>query len=188
MNFARVLLLLLFAQIMMHTPASDTSIYAEIKGAISSDRSHPGDRVELVVLEDWRDNAGHLLIPVKAKLTGRIVLATKHEGTQPGALSIIVENSEWRGGEMPLHATIQSLVVMGVKRISADLPLKRGVDGQDLGVSGSSQTSLDPVPKDCTVQPVNQPEVDSAVTCKKRDVHFREGGQVLLLNHATTAR
>jgi hypothetical protein len=181
MNFA--LALLLFAQIMMHTPATDTSIYAEVKGSISSDRSHPGDRVEMVVLEDWRDNAGHLLIPVKAKLTGRIVLAIKHRGTQPGTLSIVVENGEWRGGRMPLHATIQNLVVMGVKHVSADMPLKRGVDGQDIGMSGTSHTSLDPVPKDCTVQPIEQLEVDSAVTCKKRDVHFREGGQVLLVDH-----
>lgn len=181
MNLA---LVLLFAQVMMHTPATDTSIYAAVKGAISSDRSRPGDRVELVVLEDWRDNAGHLLIPVQAKLTGRIVSATKHRGTQPGALSIIVENSAWRGGSMPLHATIQSLVVMGVKQISTDMPLKRGVDGQDLGIGGSSQTTLDRVPKDCSVQSINQSEVDTAVVCKSRDVHFREGGQVLLADHA----
>ena len=185
MNLA---LVLLFAQIMMHTPATDTSIYAEIRGAISSDRSHPGDRVELVVLEDWRDNAGHLLIPVKAKLTGRIVSVAKHQGTQPGTLSIIVENSEWRSGTMPLHATVQNLVVMGVKRVSTDYPLRRGVDGQDLGISGSSRLILDPVPKDCSVQSINHSEVDTAVVCKSRDVHFREGGQVLLADHPNAAR
>jgi hypothetical protein len=173
---------------MMHTPATDTSIYAEVKGAISSDHSHLGDKVELVVLEDWRDNDGHLLIPAKAKLTGRIVMATKHRGTQPGTLSIIVENSEWRGGSMPLHATVQSLVVMGVKRVSTDMPLRRGVDGQDIGISGSSQLSVDPVPKDCLVEPASDPSGDSAVVCLKRDVHFKEGGQVLLVDHPTGER
>lgn len=182
MNLA--LVLLLFAQVMMHTPATDTSIYAEVKGAISSDRSRPGDRVELVVLEGWRDNAGHLLIPVQAKLTGRIVLAAKHRGTEPGTLSIVVENSEWRGGSMPLHATVQNLVVMGVKRVSTDLPVRRGVDGWDVGLGPSTQQVLDPVPKDCSVQSINQSEVDTAVVCKSRDVHFREGGQVLLADHA----
>ncbi len=178
----------LLAQIMMHTPAGITTIYAEVKGTISSDRSHPGDRIELVVLEDWREKDGHLLIPAKAKLTGKVVLATRHRGKQPGALSFVVENSEWRGGSMPLHATVQSVVVMGVSRVSTDLPLRRGVDGQDIGISGSSQPSLDPVPKDCSVQPASDSSGDSAVICRKRDVRFKEGGQVLLEDQAAPLR
>lgn len=182
MHFSVVVLLL--AQVMMTTPPSDRTIYAELKKPLSSDHSHVGERVELEVLEDWRDKDGHVLIPAKAKLTGKVVAAFKHRGKQPGSLSFVVEDGEWRGGSRPLHASVQSVVVMGVKRVSTDLPLRRGVDGQDMGVSGSYQTSLDPVPKDCSVQSSTDPSGENAVVCSKRDVHFKEGGQVLLVDHA----
>jgi len=175
------LVLLLVAQVRTYQSPTELSILAQVEKTIASNRSHPGDHIELLVLEDCRNKDGLVLIPAKAKLTGRVVLVTKHRNTDPGVLSFLIEKSDWPGGSRPLHATLDQLVVMGVERSPApESPILRGQNSG--GATGTSET-MEPVPKDCSVESVKDSEVSTAAVCRKRDVFFSAGAQVVLADH-----
>ena len=173
---------MLLAQVAISKSPAELKILAETKKIIASNCSHPGDRIELVVLEDCRSKDGVVVIPSKAKLTGRVVLVTKHRKTEAGVLSFLLERGDWPGGTRSLHATLDQLVTMGVQRIAAaESPIMRGENSG--GATGTSE-EMEPVPKDCSVESVKDSEVSTAAVCQKHNVFFSAGAQVMLLDHS----
>lgn len=183
------LLTLVFTwQIVMGTPSTDQTIYAELKRTLSSNHSHAGDRVELVVLEDWRSKDGRVLIPAEAKLAGTVVVAKNHRDEEPGVFSVLIKDATWQGGSLALQATIEKLLVMGVRhRPAADLPVFRGGNQGGYSATGNWEDALELVLEDCAVESVKDSPIGTAVVCHKRNVIFREGAQVLLLDRPNSA-
>ncbi|HEV2400401.1 MAG TPA: hypothetical protein VGS27_25915 [Candidatus Sulfotelmatobacter sp.] len=181
-----LLMLLLAQQTAMLPLPSDQTISAELKKTVASNHAHSGDRVELVVLEDWRGKNGEVRIPAKARLTGTVVFVKKHRGTESGALSILVTEAKWKDGSSTLHATIEKLVIMGVWRTAGNVALSDG-SNPGLGDIVKQEDTLEPVPKDCSVESVKESPVHTAVVCRKRNVVLGEGAQFLLLENANSA-
>jgi len=89
------------------TPASAgaVAIPAELKTSLHADKVHRGDPVELRSMEPVLLGNG-VVMPVNAKISGRIVGAAPLQNGKPSWLVLLIEKAEWKQGSVRLHAFI----------------------------------------------------------------------------------
>lgn len=179
------MVLLAWPQLMSKVSPTDESIYAEVRTEISSSRSQVGDPVELVVLEDWHQKNGVVMVPAKALLKGKITAVQKHKGDIPGMLGVVVNSAEWNGNRVALRAVIASVVTTEMGRHQTTELVLRGAN-QGTAATGSPEDLVYMFPKDCSVEKQNSGT--SAMVCQKRNVALRKTGRVLLLNEPEEGR
>jgi hypothetical protein len=164
---------------LLQTPAAvpaNMFIQAELKKEITSRRSHPGQDVWLVVTEDLRAQDGSVLIPLGAKLSGKVSVARKRSGDDPAALSFVVNKAEWKNGSMPLNATIEVLQLMGMPSESA--ACGPNLNRASMAACGGSNMMSLPVPADCAVEALEN-DSQKAIVCRKREVVLGQGAVVV---------
>ncbi len=77
----------------------------EVLKTIKADKVEPGDAVEFRMLEPVLARDG-IVIPEKAKLYGKVVLATGAYNGQYSYLALLVDRAEWDGRTLPLNAFV----------------------------------------------------------------------------------
>jgi hypothetical protein len=177
-----VCILLLLSLLQQPSSVASDSIYAEVQKQISSNRSHVGDVVEMIVLEETHVSSVAVAIPAGAKLSGRILTARKRSADSPAMVSVSMEEATWKAGHVTLNARISRLELMGMRRREQPvMPYLRGA-GPVAVPSAAANFEDDPavVPKDCRVEAVEIGAAHTAVVCRKREVELKRGARVYL--------
>jgi hypothetical protein len=95
------------------TAPDGLTIPVELTKSIKADKAQPGDAVQLQMAEAILAGNG-LVVPAKARLSGRILSAGSKDGDRPSFLSLLVERVEWSGHVLRLHAFVSG---WGMKRV-----------------------------------------------------------------------
>jgi len=90
-------------------PPGGVSIPVELKTTVQAESARRGDPVEFKSLEAVLLSNG-LVMPVNARLTGRIIGAAPLRGDKPSWLVLLVEQAEWKQQRVPLHAFIAAQI------------------------------------------------------------------------------
>ena len=148
---------------------------AELKKEITTRRSKAGQNIQLVVSSAVAGSDGAVVIPVGAKLSGKIVTVTKRSKDDPATLSIVVDKAEWKDGSATLNAVVQQLqgVASSAEAGNCGPNLNRG----GMGACGGASVNLQPPPADCTV-------ANSAITCSKHELELGPGTLFVMRNVA----
>ncbi len=198
-----MILILMMAAAMLaapqQPPAAATSyrIHAELANPVTTATAKPGDEVRFEVLDDAKAADGSVVIPKKAKLTGRVAQVVKRTDAMPQAqLSIVVEKAEWKNKSLALHAfpvTLESVGEEAAKRAapaertdpmgSTSSPRNPGLEQPPWMTSGSSSSAgriQVPVPKDCGLEKADDPALGSVLVCDQQQVALGPGARLIL--------
>jgi hypothetical protein len=82
---------------------------ASLEKSLRAEKCHPGDRVNLRLVEPVLFGHG-VVLPEGTHLRGQVIEAQKLDAGHASRLAIVVERAEWKGNAVSLHAFVSGVV------------------------------------------------------------------------------
>lgn len=106
-----------------------TVLVARMDHGVDTDTGEEGERFTATVATPLADAAGRPIVPVGAKLRGRVDTLEQGRGAKPAAITLAVDAIAIGGAELPIRARVAALDVQQVGEQPSEQPIREGLTG-----------------------------------------------------------